>query len=133
MYITADGVVGDGQADQENRRVSRAERHKQNLDYQMATLILVTGGNRGIGFGIVQAIGTRLPSATILIGCRALATGQDAIQKLRDLGVKSELDLVIMDIEDDASITAAASAVDKKYGKLDGTQHPQVLTGGRKS
>ncbi|KAF4826472.1 Short-chain dehydrogenase/reductase tropE [Colletotrichum tropicale] len=32
-------------------------------------IILVTGGNRGIGFGIVQAIADRLPDSTVIIGC----------------------------------------------------------------
>ncbi|KAK5995679.1 Short-chain dehydrogenase/reductase [Cladobotryum mycophilum] len=81
--------------------------------------ILITGGNRGIGFGIVQAIAPRIPSTIIIIGCRTLASGQEAIDKLRELGVKSDLDLVQIDIEDIKSIEASVAAIDQKYGKLD--------------
>lgn len=74
------------------------------------SIILVTGGNRGIGLGIVEATTTRIPSATLIIGCRSL----------RNRGIQSKLEVVEMDIENDASIATAAEAVDKKYCKLDG-------------
>lgn len=82
--------------------------------------ILVTGGNRGIGFGIVQAIAQRIPSSTIILGCRNLATGHEAIDQLRGQGISSKLDAVQLDIEDIQSITNAVEAVNDKYGKLDG-------------
>jgi NAD(P)-dependent dehydrogenase (short-subunit alcohol dehydrogenase family) len=82
--------------------------------------ILITGGNRGIGFGIAQAIAGRIPSSTIILGCRKNAAGHEAIEKLRDLAVSSSLDVVQLDIEDIQSIEAAVETLDKKYGKLDG-------------
>ncbi|KAE9584037.1 hypothetical protein CGMCC3_g40 [Colletotrichum fructicola] len=84
----------------------------------MAT-ILVTGGNRGIGFGIVQAITERLPDFLVIIGCRSTVAGHEAVTKLKGLGVKTNLDVLQLDIEDDASITAAVATVDQKHGKLD--------------
>ena len=84
------------------------------------SVILVTGGNRGIGFGIVQAISARIPSATILVGCRSLEAGQESVHKARTIGVTAVLDLLLLDIDDDTSIGAAADHVDKKYGRLDG-------------
>lgn len=82
--------------------------------------ILVTGGNRGIGFGIVQAIAQRIPSSTIILACRNLATGHEAIDQLRGQGVSSKLDAIQLDIEDIQSITNAVEAVNDRYGKLDG-------------
>ncbi|KAF4844418.1 Short-chain dehydrogenase/reductase tropE [Colletotrichum siamense] len=84
----------------------------------MAT-ILVTGGNRGIGFGVVQAIANRLPDSLVIIGCRSTVAGDEAMTELRELGVKANLDVLLLDIEDDASITAAVATVDQKHGKLD--------------
>ncbi|KAJ3475622.1 hypothetical protein NLG97_g9393 [Lecanicillium saksenae] len=84
----------------------------------MAT-ILVTGGNRGIGYAIVKVLGTRLPSATVIIGCRDVPAGQKAIEELRDEGLVTALDVVKIDIEDDDSIREAVVAVGQKYGKVD--------------
>ncbi len=83
-------------------------------------VILVTGGNRGIGLGIVEAVAKRLSDATILIGCRSIVAGEEAIQKLSSLGLAAEFSVVQIDIEDDVSITNAVSEVEKNYGKLDG-------------
>ncbi|KAL6696613.1 hypothetical protein J3F84DRAFT_303417 [Trichoderma pleuroticola] len=81
--------------------------------------ILVTGGNRGIGFGIVQALAHRIPSSTIILACRNLAAGREAIEQLRGQGISSNLDAIQLDIEDIQSITTAVEAVNDRYGKLD--------------
>ena len=83
-------------------------------------IVLVTGGNRGIGFGIVQAITQRIPNATILIGCREIKSGEESISKLQELGVTATLDTIKVDVEDDDTIAAAAEVVRTKYRKLDG-------------
>ena len=83
-------------------------------------IVLITGGNRGIGFGVVQAITRRIPNATVLIGCRTLEAGEEAIEKLRELGVTTALDPIKIDIENDGSIAAAADVVRVKYQRLDG-------------
>ncbi len=88
------------------------------------SIIVVTGANRGIGFGIVQAIASRIPSCTIIIGCRADAAGQDAIKALEAKGTTSALDTAVIDIDDDASIDAAVTSIGEKYGRVDGT-HPR--------
>lgn len=85
----------------------------------MAT-ILVTGANRGIGYAIVQAIATRLPSSTIVLGCRKKDTALEAITSLIDSGIKGKFGHVELDIENDASIEAAVSSLEREYGKLDG-------------
>ncbi|KAF5706723.1 short chain dehydrogenase [Fusarium mundagurra] len=84
----------------------------------MAT-ILVTGANRGIGYAIVQAIASRLPSSTIVLGCRRKDSAQEAIESLIDSGAKSNLGYVELDIENDASIEAAVVSLEQEYGKLD--------------
>ncbi|KAH6954431.1 hypothetical protein DER45DRAFT_646205 [Fusarium avenaceum] len=81
--------------------------------------ILVTGANRGIGYAIVQAIATRLPSSNIILGCRSKDAAQEAIQSLRENGVTAQLSYVEIDIESDASIEAAVVWLEQKYGRLD--------------
>ncbi|KAF5594978.1 hypothetical protein FPCIR_4602 [Fusarium pseudocircinatum] len=88
------------------------------MNIEMAT-ILVTGANRGIGFAIVQAIATRLPSSTIVLGSRKKGAAQEAIESLIDSGIKTKLGYVDLDIENDASIEAAVATLEQEYGKLD--------------
>jgi NAD(P)-dependent dehydrogenase (short-subunit alcohol dehydrogenase family) len=82
-------------------------------------IILVTGANRGIGFAIVQSTTFRVPSATYILACRSQSAGQAAIQELKKLGVTAPLDVVVLDVTDDASILAAKAVIEKKYNKLD--------------
>jgi NAD(P)-dependent dehydrogenase (short-subunit alcohol dehydrogenase family) len=92
------------------------------------TTILVTGANRGIGYAIVQAIATRLPSSTIVLGCRRKDAAQEAIESLIDSGIKVQLGYVELDIENDASIEAAVASLEREYGKLDGMHSEHRLS-----
>lgn len=84
------------------------------------TVILVTGGNRGIGNAIVQAVGTRVRDVTILVGCRSAERAEEPIRKLKELGVPAKLEPLEITITDDASIKAAVQIVEDRYGRLDG-------------
>lgn len=84
------------------------------------SVILVTGGNRGLGYAMVQVLGLRIPDTTIIIGCRDASSGEEAIVTLQKEGVSAPLDVVVLDIEDDESIASAVRTIDAKYGKLDG-------------
>jgi NAD(P)-dependent dehydrogenase (short-subunit alcohol dehydrogenase family) len=86
----------------------------------MSTVILVTGSNRGIGFAIVQSTALRIPAATYILACRSQDAGEKATEELKALGVTAALDVVVLDVTDDASIIRAKDAIEKKYGKLDG-------------
>ncbi|KAG4428463.1 hypothetical protein IFR05_016049, partial [Cadophora sp. M221] len=82
-------------------------------------IILVTGANCGIGFSTMQALSLRYLDGTYIIGCRAISPGQQAIQKLRELGVKANLDVVELDVTSDSTIETARNWVREKYGRLD--------------
>ncbi|KAI0175828.1 hypothetical protein GGR52DRAFT_538310 [Hypoxylon sp. FL1284] len=83
------------------------------------TVVLVTGGNRGIGNAIVQAIGTRVRDVTVLVGCRSLDRVEEPIRMPKELGIVAKLEPIEITITEDASIKAAVRVVEDKYGKLD--------------
>lgn len=59
----------------------------------------------------------------MLIGCRSIPSGKEAIRQLKGLGLSAAFDAVQIDIEidieDDASISSAVADVEKRFGKLD--------------
>ncbi|CAK1358635.1 unnamed protein product [Cercospora beticola] len=85
------------------------------------TIVLVTGGNTGLGLDIVKALYTSDRAYNIVIGSRNVQRGEDAIasvkQELSDS--KSSLSLVQVDISSDESITAARDQVASRFGHLD--------------
>jgi NAD(P)-dependent dehydrogenase (short-subunit alcohol dehydrogenase family) len=84
-------------------------------------VVLITGGNTGIGYETVKALyGSGIPYV-ILMGSRSLDKAKDAISKLQSevSTSKSEVVPVQIDIESDDSISNAVKEVESKYGKLD--------------
>jgi NAD(P)-dependent dehydrogenase (short-subunit alcohol dehydrogenase family) len=86
-----------------------------------AKTILVTGGNRSIGFGIVQRLAQRSSENNIIIASRQKENAEKAISELQALGFKNPFHPISLDITDDESIRNAVAEVDLKFGKLDGT------------
>ena len=86
------------------------------------TLILITGANQGLGYYTAQQLAAE-GTYHVLIGSRDFNKAKTAIESLaNDSSVKvdaNDLEPLQIDINDDASISAAAETVEKKYGKLD--------------
>jgi NAD(P)-dependent dehydrogenase (short-subunit alcohol dehydrogenase family) len=86
------------------------------------TLILITGANQGLGYYTAQQLAAE-GTYHVLIGSRDINKAKTAIESLaNDTSVKvdaNDLEPLQIDINDDASISAAAETVEKKYGKLD--------------
>jgi len=76
---------------------------------------LVTGGNRGIGLGIVE--GLVREGFQVIMGSRNLDTGRLAIDFLEELSEK--VDLMQLDVTDLTNIKKAAKYVRKNYKCLD--------------
>jgi NAD(P)-dependent dehydrogenase (short-subunit alcohol dehydrogenase family) len=90
-------------------------------------VVLVTGANQGLGFETIHVTALRDPSATYLLGSRNLESGYDSVKRLKDLGVKAEIEVLQLDVTNDEQIEAAVDTVQKKYGKLDGKNNPLFL------
>lgn len=79
------------------------------------TIVLISGANQGVGFEIVKKLATE-PNYHILMGTRSLSHGHAAISSLpQDVAVEP----IELDVTSDSTITAAASMVASKFGRLD--------------
>jgi NAD(P)-dependent dehydrogenase (short-subunit alcohol dehydrogenase family) len=86
-----------------------------------SSIILITGGNTGIGYESVKALYASTQPHIILMGSRSLDKAKDAISKLQSEvpESKSEVVPIQIDIENDASIEKAFKVVENKYGHVD--------------
>jgi len=84
-------------------------------------VILITGGNTGLGYETVKALCQSSTAYEILIGSRSVQNGEDAVEKLKKevSETVSAISVVQVDISSDDSIEKAAEHVKAKYGKLD--------------
>jgi NAD(P)-dependent dehydrogenase (short-subunit alcohol dehydrogenase family) len=76
---------------------------------------LVTGANKGIGFHVARQLGQA--GRRVWLGSRSRERGEKAADQLRTEGV--DVDLVLLDVTDDASVAAAQELGAREAGRLD--------------
>jgi NAD(P)-dependent dehydrogenase (short-subunit alcohol dehydrogenase family) len=81
----------------------------------MNKIALVTGANKGIGFEVARQLAA--PSCTVLLGARNRALGEEAAATLIREG--RDVRYLAIDLEDRATIAAAAEDIEKDFGRLD--------------
>lgn len=81
----------------------------------MATIALITGGNKGIGFETARQLGKK--GLTVLIGARDEQRGLAAVETLRKEGIAAKF--VPLEITSAASIKTAVEQVTREFGVLD--------------
>lgn len=81
------------------------------------TIALVTGANQGIGFEIAKKLATEQEGYHVIMTGRRREAISEAAEKLQSIGLSVEA--LVMDVDSDASIEAAAKAVTEKHGRLD--------------
>ncbi|KAI0172960.1 NAD(P)-binding protein [Hypoxylon sp. FL1284] len=84
-------------------------------------VVLVTGGNTGLGFEIVKALYQSDVPYEIIVGCRTVSKGEDAIATLQKETPQSasSLSTLQVDLSSDSSLEAAAAALESRHGRLD--------------
>ncbi|KAI1778779.1 NAD(P)-binding protein [Hypoxylon cercidicola] len=84
-------------------------------------IVLVTGGNTGLGLEVVKALYQADTAYEIIIGCRTVSKGEDAIATLRKEipSSSSSLSVVQVDLNSDSSLEAAVSTIESRHGRLD--------------
>ena len=81
----------------------------------MAKTVLVTGANKGIGFGIIKHLG--LSGWKVIVGARDQKRAGKAIDELKSLGI-DVLGWVNIELADIASIESATKEINKTYPEL---------------
>lgn len=76
---------------------------------------LVTGANKGIGFEIARQLAQA--GVAVLVGARDAKRGKAAVAKLKASGLDAQF--VHLDLDDPATIAAAADTISQQHGRLD--------------
>lgn len=84
-------------------------------------IILITGGNSGIGYEAVKAFFESEKPYRVFMTSRSLEKGEEAIDKLRQEcpNASSTLELVQLDLASDESIDQAFAQVQAQTGHID--------------
>ncbi|KAK5311740.1 hypothetical protein LTR70_008599 [Exophiala xenobiotica] len=83
-------------------------------------IILITGGNAGLGLEAVRALAKTSTPYEIIVGCRTRSKGEDAIKQLQsEFQTSSTLSTLQIDLESDDSIEKAVQEITSKHGQLD--------------
>jgi NAD(P)-dependent dehydrogenase (short-subunit alcohol dehydrogenase family) len=78
-------------------------------------IALITGSNRGIGFGTAKQLGEK--GVTVILTARNLKVAEEAAAKLTAQGITAYG--IKLDVTKGADRTAAAAYIAQKFGKLD--------------
>lgn len=82
-------------------------------------IVLITGGNAGLGFEIAKKLLKDHPDRFhILIGARTPSKGESAVKDLHSQGLR-DCEPLEIDVTSNDSIAKAAKQVEQKFGRLD--------------
>ena len=83
-------------------------------------IVLITGGNTGLGLEAVKALAKTSTPYEIIIGCRTTSKGEEAIEHLQsEIQTQSTFSTVQIDLESDATIEKAIQEITSRHRRLD--------------
>lgn len=81
------------------------------------TVTIVTGANSGIGYETTKVLAQK--GGTVVMACRNLEKAERAAEKIRQSGIRGELDIIHLDLSDLESVRTFADEFKEKYRRLD--------------
>ena len=91
-----------------------------NSDAKSKTIVLITGANIGVGKATAAVLASSSPNYHVILTSRSEEKGTAALHELQASGtLQGTLSWQQLDVTSDASIAAAAAAVEKDYGRVD--------------
>ncbi|CAG2180382.1 unnamed protein product, partial [Oppiella nova] len=87
---------------------------KTRLDHKV---VVLTGGNTGIGKETAYQLTLR--GAKVIIGCRDLTKGRDAVQHIRSLNPKANISFIQLDLSSLSSVREFAKSVAQQESRID--------------
>lgn len=85
------------------------------MQSQSKRIALVTGANKGIGFEVARQLAAS--GCSVVVGARSKALGEEAAATLQRDGL--DVRHISIDLEDRATIAAAAAEIEADFGHLD--------------
>ena len=85
------------------------------------TIVFITGANTGLGYEAVKALYNSSNAYGILLGCRNVEKGDNAISSIKQEipSSSSSITSIPVDVESDDSIKTAYETISSKIGKVD--------------
>jgi NAD(P)-dependent dehydrogenase (short-subunit alcohol dehydrogenase family) len=88
-----------------------------DIPSQRGRVALVTGGNRGLGFEIAEALAAA--GAHVVLGCRDAAKGAAAVERIRARHPQAEITAMTLDMAALVSVRSFAAAFTAAHPRLD--------------
>ena len=91
-----------------------------SLDQQAKKIVLITGGNTGLGFESMKGIARHNngDDYKVIIACRSVERGRQAVRKIGDLAA-ADVDVMELDLASFRSVREFAREFLRKYERLD--------------
>ena len=88
-----------------------------NIPDQSGRVVLVTGGNSGLGFHTCRGLAAK--GAQVLLACRSTQKGEQAAAAIRQELPQADVTVVELDLADLGSVQACAETVHRGWERLD--------------
>jgi len=89
------------------------------MQISLAKNIIITGANKGVGYGILENLAQKPESHQFILAIRSVERGQEAVEQLSKLvpNIKDRVTMQELDISDRKSIDSFVDWISKTYGK----------------